>query len=118
MENIKVGDIVKCTVTGVTDYGVFVKVNDEYTGLVHISEISEKFVSSVERLYIIGDIIDAKILEIDEDKKQVKLSIKENKENKKKKRKIEEKGEGFKPLQENLDKWVQERLKELEKNAD
>ena len=112
-----VGDIVKCKISGVTDYGVFVKLDDDYNGLVHISEISDRFVSSVERLYITGDVIEAKVLEVDEEKKQVKLSIKDYKENKKKKKKIEEKGEGFKPLKENLDKWVQEKLKELEKNA-
>jgi len=117
MDNIKIGDIVKCEVSGITDYGVFVKVNDEYSGLIHISEISEKFVSSIERLYIIGDVIEAKVLEKDEEKKQLKLSIKENKENKCKKKKIEEKGEGFKPLKENLEKWVKEKLVELEKNS-
>ena len=117
MNNIKIGDIVRCEVTGVTDYGIFVKLDNEYSGLVHISEISERFVSSVEKLYIIGDVIDAKVIEIDDDKKQIKLSIKKNKENRRKKKKIEEKGEGFKPLEENLNKWVEERLKELEKNA-
>ena len=117
MSDIKVGDIISCEVSGITEYGVFVKVNDEYSGLVHISEISNKFVSNIERLYIIGDVIEAKVIEIDEEKKQIKLSIKDNKNKKNKNKKIVEKGEGFKPLKENLDKWVEERLKELEKNA-
>jgi general stress protein 13 len=114
MENIKKGDVIKCEVTGVTNYGVFVKTDSEYTGLIHISEISDKFVSNIEKLYIVGDIIDATVIEVDEDKKQYKLSVKDlNK--KKKKKQIVEKGQGFAPLKENLDKWVQERLKELEK---
>ena len=117
MKEIEVGNVVKCEVSGVTDYGVFVKVNNIYSGLIHISEISEKFVSNVERLFIIGDIIEAKIVDIDEEKKQLKLSIKENKEKKRRNKKIEEKGDGFKPLKENLDMWVKERLKELEKTT-
>ena len=115
MENIKIGDTIKCEVTGLTNYGVFVKTDSEYTGLIHISEISDKFVSSIEKLYIAGDIIEATVIEIDEEKKQLKLSVKDiNKKNKKKKG-IAEKGKGFEPLKENLDKWVQERLKDLEK---
>ena len=116
MNNIKIGDIVRCEVSGVADYGVFVKLENGYNGLVHISEISEKFVSNVERLYIIGDIIEAKVMEIDEEKKQIKLSIKANKGRRKKKY-IEEKGEGFKPLKENLEKWIEEKLDELEKSS-
>lgn len=115
MESIKIGDVVKCEVTGMTNYGVFVKTEDDYTGLIHISEISDKFVSSIEKLYIAGDIIEATVIEVDDEKKQLKLSVKEiNKKNKKKKG-ITEKGKGFEPLKENLDKWVEEKLKELEK---
>ena len=117
MNNIKVGDIVQCEVSGITEYGVFVKITNDYNGLIHISEISDKYVSDVDKLYVIGDILTAKVIEIDEKKKQVKLSIKDNKDNKKKKKKIEEKGEGFKPLKENLTRWIEERMKELEKNA-
>lgn len=116
MNKLKIGSVVTCVVSGITDYGVFVKIDEEYTGLVHISEISDKYISNVDRLYIIGDKIDAKIIEIDEKKKQVKLSIKENKTKKRSKKKIEEKGEGFKPLKDNLDKWIKERIEELEKN--
>ena len=115
MEKIKIGDIVKCEVTGITNYGVFVKLENGYDGLIHISEISDKFVSNIEKLYISGDIIEAEVLEIDEDKNQVKLSIKKNNRLNKKKKTIQEKGKGFAPLKENLDMWVEEKLKELEK---
>ena len=114
---MKIGDIVKCEVSGITEYGIFVKLENEFSGLIHISEISNKFVNNIEKLYILGDVIEAKVMEIDEEKKQVKLSIKENKSKKKKKPKIIEKGEGFKPLKENLDFWVDEKLKELENRA-
>jgi len=115
MENIKIGDIVKCEVTGITNYGVFVKLENGYDGLIHISEISDKYVNNIEKLYLLGDVIETKVIEIDEEKKQVKLSIKVLDKKDKKKKKIEEKGEGFAPLKENLNKWVQEKLEELKK---
>ena len=98
MKKYKIGDVVECEVTGITNYGVFVKLGSEYTGLIHISEISNRFVNDIEKLYIMGEVIEAKILEIDETNKQIKLSIKQN--------------EHFK---DNLEIWVREKLKDLEK---
>ena len=114
MKKYKNGNIVKCEVTGITDYGVFVKIDEVYNGLLHISEVSNKFVKDLDKTFIVGEIIDAKIIEIDEEKKQIKLSIKDD--NKKyDKKSIIEKGSGFKPLKENLDIWVEDRLKDLQK---
>ena len=117
MDNLKIGDSVKCEVTGITTYGVFVKLDNGYDGLIHISEISDKFVSNIEKLYIAGDIIDAKIIEIDDEKKQVKLSVKESNKKNRKRKPIEEKGQGFEPLKSKLDEWVKEKLDELEKKT-
>jgi general stress protein 13 len=117
MKKLKIGDTVSCEVTGITKYGVFVKLENGYDGLVHISEISKKFVNNIERLYIEGDIIEAKIIEIDEEKKQIKLSIKDIATKLKKKKGLEEKGDGFLPLKENLDIWVKEKLEELQKKS-
>ena len=115
MDNCKIGDIVRCEVTGVTNYGVFVKLENGYDGLIHISEVSSKFVSNLEKLFIAGDVVEAKVIEIDDEKSQVKLSIKGIKN--KKKKSIQEKGKGFEPLKENLDIWVKQKLEELEKLA-
>ena len=60
-------------------------------------------------------IVKVKVLSIDVDKLQVKLSIKKIKNNSKPKKKIEEKGRGFEPLQENLVGWINETLKKIEK---
>jgi len=114
MNDFKIGKIVKAQVTGVTKYGVFVRLNDDYDGMVHISEVSDKFVKDMDSLFEVGDIIKVKILEIDESKSQVKLSIKKIKYKvKTKKIKLEEKGTGFIPLQENLSKWMKNKLKEI-----
>ena len=117
MSKYKKGDKVKCCVTGLTDYGVFVKLDDGYTGLIHISEISNKYVSNIERLFIEGDTFEAKVLEVDEEKKQVKLTVKGNRSNHKLIDGLEEKGEGFAPLKENLDRWIKEKLEEIENNT-
>ena len=44
MEDFKVGSVVLGEVTGIESYGIFVKLNNGYSGLIHISEITEKFV--------------------------------------------------------------------------
>ena len=55
MNSINVGNIVKGQITGVTPYGVFVSLEDDYSGLVHISEVSDKFVKDLPMLFNIGD---------------------------------------------------------------
>ena len=115
MSYIKVGDILEGQITGVTKYGTFVSLEDNYVGLIHISEVSNKFVKDLEQKFKIGDLVKVKVLSIDVDKLQVKLSIKKIKNNSKPKKKIEEKGRGFEPLQENLVGWINETLKKIEK---
>ena len=117
MKKYKIGDIVSGTITGITDYGIFVKLEDGYTGMVHISEISDMYISSLERMYVLEETIESKILEIDEEKKQIKLSSKEFNTKSNKRKKIREEGRGFEPLKENLDKWVEEKLEELKKSS-
>ena len=77
MKNYEVGQIVKGVVTGIENYGIFVNVDDKYTGLIHISEISDKYVKNVEDYVNIDEKIKAKIIEIDVKNKQFKLSIKD-----------------------------------------
>ena len=72
----KVGKVIKVTVTGIMKYGAFVKVDDTYTGLIHISEMSNKFVKKITDLVTEGDIIFARIIDIDENNCHFKLSIK------------------------------------------
>ena len=90
MSNIKVGKIVEGQITGVTKYGVFVSLEDNYVGMIHISEVSNKYIEDLNTLFKIGDLIKVKVLSIDEDKLQVKLSIKKI-GNKNRRKGIEEK---------------------------
>ena len=116
-KNYEINENVECEVTGITDYGVFVKLKNDYNGLIHISEISSKFVNNIKDLYVIGDKIDAVIIGIDNENKQVDLSIKSLEKNNKKNSVIKETGKGFEPLKANLDKWIEEKLLEMEKNG-
>ena len=75
----KVGDIIECEVTGVVDFGVFVKIEEGLEGLVHISELDWSLVESPSELYKVGDKVTAQIIEIKDDK--ISLSIKALKPN-------------------------------------
>lgn len=108
MSKYKVGSIVFGTVTGIENYGVFVNLDDYYTGLIHISEISHGFVKDVNDFVSLGDTIRVKVIDVDDDTCHVKLSIKDinYKRLAPKRMKIEEVGSGFGILSDNLQKWI------------
>ena len=111
----KLDEIIKCEVTGVNSYGIFVKCDSEYNGLIHISEISDGFVKDVNTYVQVGDIISCRIIEIDEESKHLKLSIKHIDYKKDGKATgIIESRRGFKPLKERLPIWTAEKIEEYE----
>ncbi len=75
-EDLKVGQILTGTVRNITDFGAFVDVGVKHDGLVHISEMSEKFVKNPSQIASIGDIVKVKVIDIDTVKQKVKLSMK------------------------------------------
>jgi len=118
MSDYKVGKIVKGTITGIQKYGIFVDLDNYYSGLIHISEISDYFVKNINDYGKVGDIIYTKVLEVDEEQNHVKLSIKgiNYKVKPRKERKlIKEVGTGFKLLEENLYKFIVKKLEEMGK---
>jgi small subunit ribosomal protein S1 len=74
-----VGDVLSGEVTGIVDFGVFVKIEDGLEGLVHISEIDWALVENPRLLFHVGEKVKVKIIEIKEGK--ISLSIKQLKEN-------------------------------------
>jgi small subunit ribosomal protein S1 len=74
-----VGDEIECSVAGIVDFGIFLKVEEGLEGLVHISEIDWGLVEDPRSMFNIGDNIKAKIIEIKDGK--ISLSIKALKEN-------------------------------------
>ena len=76
IEDIKEGMILKGTVRNVVDFGVFVDIGIKNDGLVHKSQMSNKFVKDPMEICSVGDIIDVKVIGIDLDKQRVALSMK------------------------------------------
>ena len=67
---------VEGVVSGITPFGLFVKLGDDVEGLVHISEVSRKRVENLEEHFKVGDQVSAVVLDVDVDKKRLSLSIK------------------------------------------
>ena len=114
MEKVKKNDVIKATVTGVQKYGAFVN-TDDYEGLIHISEISYGYVKNVNDYVKVGDNIFVEVVESPDDDNHLKLSIKDidyKKDGSRLKRMAETKN-GFKPLKDNLEIWINEKIKEI-----
>ena len=75
-EDLKVGQVLTGTVRNITDFGAFVDVGVKHDGLVHISEMSDKFVKNPSDIVSIGDIVKVTVIDIDTVKQKVKLSMK------------------------------------------
>jgi len=115
MDDIKINDIVEVTVTGIQKYGVFVLINDKYDGLIHISEISSGYVKNINDYVKIKDKIYAQVVGIDNENNQYKLSIKniDYRNDGKIISDNENFSNGFEPLKEHLDIWINEKIKEI-----
>mgnify|MGYP003296680091 CR=1 FL=1 len=115
MKKYEEGKIYQAEVTCVENYGAFVKLDDDYTGLIHVSEISHFFVKSIDDYVKIGDQINVKVIGVYEKKKQLSLSIKNIKYKKSNQKKIEETQHGFLTLKANLPIWIEKKIKKIEK---
>ena len=110
------GKIVTGYVTGIEKYGIFVSLDEYYTGLIHISEISSNYVRNVADFVNIGETIRMKVIEVDNMKHHIKLSIKnfDYRVNRKRKTKIKETENGFNTLSQKLSNWIEEKMDEYE----
>ncbi len=79
IDRYSMGDVVEGEITGIVDFGVFVKIEDGLEGLVHISEMDWGLVEDPRTMYSVGDKVSVKIIEIKTDK--ISLSIKALKQN-------------------------------------
>ncbi len=75
-EDLREGQILTGTVRNVIDFGAFVDIGVKHDGLVHISEMSEKFVKNPSEIVSVGDIVKVKVIAIDIERQKVKLSMK------------------------------------------
>ena len=116
MGKYKKNEVVEGLVTGIEQYGIFVSLDEYYSGLIHISEISDGYVKDVNNFVNVGETIKVRVLEADDDSFHVKLSIKNlNYRFNHNKSKIMETGSGFDILSKHLPEWIDE--KNHEKNT-
>ena len=76
MKDLKPGMILKGTVRNVIDFGAFVDIGVHQDGLVHISQMSEKFIRHPLEAVSVGDIVEVKVLSVDVEKKRIGLTMK------------------------------------------
>ena len=122
--SVQIGDVIDVTITGVQPYGAFASLPDKSSGLIHISEISDKFVRDVENFVHVGEVIRVKVIDIDNETHQAKLSLKAMQTLKKRRYKrayksqrelIVETPSGFNSLKEKLPEWIKQGIHEEEK---
>ena len=77
ISDLKPGMILSGTVRNVIDFGAFVDIGVHQDGLVHISEVCDKFIKHPSEILSVGDIVSVKVLEVDEKKHRIGLSIKQ-----------------------------------------
>lgn len=76
-EEYNAGDVVKATIVSITPFGAFAQIVPGVDGLIHISQISKERITNAKEVLSVGQVVDAKITEIDTEKKRISLSIKE-----------------------------------------
>ena len=82
MKDLKPGMILKGTVRNVIDFGVFVDIGVHQDGLVHISQITNKYIKHPLEAVSVGDVVDVQVLTVDMEKKRIGLTMKIKQEEK------------------------------------
>ncbi len=108
----KVGDSLEVKITNIVDYGAFVRDEDGTKGLIHISEISNHYVSNINDHLSVGQIVEVSILDYNPEKDQLKLSYKALNEVDYKPRNFESDHE-FKALEKHRDSKIEETKERL-----
>ena len=112
----KKNEIIEVEITALKTYGAFAKVDNEYSGLIHISEINGLFIKDINDMFKIGDKKKVRILDVDEEKKQIKLSMildKTGKTKKRKRTKLSDTNLGFDLFDEILSEWISFKMEEI-----
>ena len=78
MKDLTPGMILKGTVRNVIDFGAFVDIGVHHDGLVHISQMSDKFIKHPLEVVSVGDIVEVKVMSVDEKKQRIQLTMKLN----------------------------------------
>ena len=113
MKQYKIDMITIGQVTGIKEYGIFVRLDETTSGLIHISEISKYFVRDLHKFVDMNEIIRVKIVGKNKDHYQLSIKDIDYRIMKRKDSKIKETESGFKNLALNLDHWIEKKKDEL-----
>ena len=112
INDYKVGMTVYGKVTGIKPYGAFVKFDDDVTGLIHISEISNGFVRKIDNYVQVDEYVMVRVIDIDRQHKQLRLSFKALSQNTRRYTKrvrfmgMPESIKGFGTIKDKMPQWV------------
>ena len=112
IDDYKVGMTVYGKITGIKPYGAFVKFDDDVFGLIHISEISNGFVRSISNFVNVDEYVMVKVIDIDYEHKQLRLSFKALSQNTRRYIKrvkflgMPESNKGFGTIRDKMPKWI------------
>ncbi|MBR0461712.1 MAG: S1 RNA-binding domain-containing protein [Erysipelotrichaceae bacterium] len=115
IDEYKVGMTVYGKISGIKPYGAFVAFDNGVSGLIHISELSNGFVRNISHFVQVGDYFMLKVIDIDREHRQLRLSFKALEQNTRKHtRRVRFEGmpesvKGFGSLSDSLDKWVKDK---------
>lgn len=121
--SIEIGSRLEGKVTGITHFGAFVELPNGETGLVHISEIADKYVKDVNEFLKVNDVVNVRVINVEKDGK-IGLSLKTQEENKKKVREKnirQPRRNSSESFDDKLSKYLkdsEERLSTLRKSTD
>jgi uncharacterized protein len=76
LEDLEIGMILQGTVRNVVDFGAFVDIGIKNDGLVHISQLSDKYVKNPMEVVSVGDVVEVRVIDIDRQRGKVSLSMK------------------------------------------
>ena len=121
-----IGDRVRGKVTGIQPYGVFVELDEQTQGLIHISEVKHAYVKDLHELFEVGEDVDVMIMDIDEYSKKISLSIRSMIKavhhpfsNPRKNPRFDRKrGIGFDTVAEKMPCWIDTALKEISEQSE
>lgn len=114
--SVEVGSKLQGKVTGITNFGAFVELPEGLTGLVHISEVADKYVKDINDHLKVGDQVEVKVINVEKDGK-IGLSIKKANEHAEKKR-MKRKNESFEAKMNRFLKESEDRLASLRKHTE
>lgn len=124
--NLTIGQVVSGTVTGIRSYGAFVQINDSSRqGLIHISEFRNGYVDDISDFLHLGQVIQVRILNIDEYDEKISLSLRALKPvsydsqhyNRKSYWTDQQKNIGYHTIAKHKEAWIKEELQKIEKKS-